>query len=233
VNNDSTKNTMPKQLTSNTRQPNNADREAKATFTGDNMTCTISTQRTGSSAVNTRVNYGDLGKVDRENKFVKSLTEDYSNIKLLSLNFNSTLNDCSDTLTYNYSFVTPKVFTKINDLSILKLPLTEKLYPMDFLSLEERKYPILSWKYATCDTLTEKLTIVFPENKTLAEVPKTVHYSCNQGDYTLTFSVKGKELNVTRKMIYKDDIVPVSNYTAYRNFIESVVSSDSQQIGFK
>ena len=233
VNNDSTKNTMPKQLTSNTRQPNNTDREAKATFTGDNMTCSISTQRTGSSAVGTRENYSNLGKVDRENKFVKSLTDDYSNIKLLSLNFNSTLNDCSDTLTYNYSFVTPKVFTKINDLSILKLPLTEKLYPMDFLSLEERKYPILSWKYSTCDTLTEKLTIVFPENKTLAEVPKTVHYSCNQGDYTLTFSVTGKELNVTRKMISKADTVPVSDYTAYRNFIESVVSSDSQQIGFK
>ena len=233
VNNDSTKNTMPKQLLSATRQPNNIDREAKATFTGDNMTCLISTQRMGASAANTRANYGDLGKVDRENKFVKSITDAYSNIKLLSLNFNPSLNDCSDTLTYNYSFVTPKVFTKINDLSIVKLPLTEKLYPMDFLSLEDRKFSILSWKYSTYDTISEKLTVVFPENKTLAEIPKSVHYSCNQADYILTFSVKGKELNVIRKMVYKTDTVPVSDYIAYRTFIESVVSSDSQQIGFK
>jgi tetratricopeptide (TPR) repeat protein len=233
VNNDMSSNTMPKQLSSVTRQPNNTNREAKAVFTDDNMTCSILTQRTGALAAGTRANYRNLGKEEQENKFVKSITTDYSNVKLLSLNFDSSLNDCSDSLSYNYSFITPKVFTKINDLSIVKLPLTEKVSPMDFLSLEKRKYPIEAWKYSPADTLTEKLIVVFPQNKTLAEIPKSVHYSCNQADYSLTFNIKGNELNVIRKMVYKVDTVPVADYSAYRNFIESVVNSDSQQIAFK
>jgi hypothetical protein len=197
------------------------------------MTNSVLTKRTGSLAAYTRSHYRDLGKDDKEKKFTKSITGDYSNIKLLSLNFSSTLNDCSDTLSYDYSFTAPKVFTKINNLSILKLPLIEKLLPKDFLSLEERKYPIEEWKYNGCDTVIENLSVVFPENKKLAEVPKSVHYSCNQADYSLTFNVRGNELHVNRKMVYNNDFVPVSDYSAYRSFIESVVNSDSQQIGFQ
>jgi hypothetical protein len=233
VNNDSSINVIPQALYTNTRQANNIYREATVFFNGENMTNSISTQRTGTMAANIRSYYRDLGKEDRERKFTKSLTTDYSNTKLLALNFNSTLNDCSDTLNYDCSFMAPKVFTKINDLSIVKLPLTEKLAPMQFLSLEERIYPIEAWEYSTCDTLIEKLNVVFPENKKLAEVPKSVHYSCNQCDYTLTFQVQSNELNVIRKMVYKIDYVPVSDYSAYRSFIESVVNSDNQQIGFK
>lgn len=233
VNNDSSVRVVPKALTPATRQPNNTYRESKVTFKGDNMTSSISTQRTGNMAATTRYYYRDLGKEDREKKFTKSITDSYSNIKLLSLNFDSTLSNCSDTLSYNYSFVAPKVFTKIKDLSIVKLPLTEKLEPMDFLSFEERKFPIEAWQYNTCDTLIEALSLVFPENKTLAEVPKSVQYTCNQADYSLTFDVKGNELDIVRKMVYKADYVPVSDYAEYRNFIESVVNSDTQQVGFK
>lgn len=232
VNNDSLIKTVPQALSPNTRQPNNTYREATVSFSGNNMINTISTQRTGSLAAITRAYYRDKGIDDREKEFTKSLTNDYSNIKLLTLGFNSSLNDCSDTITYDYSYIAPNVFTKINNLSIVKLPLTEQLSPMKFLSLEERNYPIQVWQYSTVDTLIEKLNVVFPENKKLAEVPKTVHYSCNQADYSLTFIVKGKELNVVRKMIFKTDFVPAADYHTYRSFVESVVNSDNQQIGF-
>ena len=223
---------VPKLLNPDTRQPNNTYRESKVIFSGDNMTYFITTQRTGCLAGNTRSNYRDLGKAEQEKKFTQSLAGTYSNLKLLSLDFNSTLNNCSDTLSYGYSFFAPRVFTRINNLSLVKLPLIEQLSPYDFL-LEERKYPIEAWKYNTCDTLIENLVVVFPENKTLAEVPKSVHYSCNQADYTLTFTVRGNQLNVTRKMLCRLNYVPVADYFAYRGFIESVVDSDTQQIGFK
>jgi len=64
-------------------------------------------------------------------------------------------------------------------------------------------------------------------------MPKSVHFSCNQADYDLAFTSNGNELGIVRKMIYKLGTVPVSDYADYRNFIESVVNSDSQQIGFK
>ncbi len=223
---------VPKLLNPLTRQSNNIYREAKVTFAGDNMTYAINTTRTGCMAAYTRSSYSDLGKDDREKKFTQSLTGTYSNIKLQSLDFNSTLNGCSDTLSYSYSYVAPKVFSRIGDLMLVKLPLTEQLSPMDFL-LEERRYPIEVWKYNSADTIVENLTIAFPENKKLAEIPKSVHYSCNQADYSLKFNVEGNQLKVTREMVFRQNYVPVSDYTAYRSFIESVVNSDTQQIGFK
>jgi hypothetical protein len=231
INND-TENVIPKRLNPVTRQPNNTYREAKVSFDGDNMTYLITTKRTGSMAGYTRSIYRDLGREEQEKKFTQSLTGTYSNIKLLSLSFNSTLDDCSDTVWYSYSFVAPKVLTRINNLTLVKLPLTEQISNYDFL-LEERKYPIEAWVYNTCDTLIENLVINFPENKTLIEVPKSVHFFCNQADYTLTFNVQKNQLNVIRKIVYNLNYVPVADYPAYRNFIESVVNSDTQQIGFK
>jgi tetratricopeptide (TPR) repeat protein len=231
INNDPEK-VSPKILDPTSRKSNNTIRKSEVSFSGDNMTYKIETKRTGSMAGGTRSVYRDQGKEDREKNFTQSLTGTYPNVKLLSLNFNSSLKDCSDTINYNYSFVAPKVFTKINNLSLVKLPLTEQLSAYDFL-LEERKYPIEAWRYNTCDTLIEHLTVNFPENKTLVEVPQSVHYSCKQADYTLSFKVLGNQLIVDRKMLYKQNYVPVSDYTPYRAFIESVVGSDTQQIGFK
>lgn len=233
VNNDSTVKTSPVFLNPANRQPNNLIRVSTVSFDGDNMTNSISVKRTGVIASYTRSSYRELGKDEQIKKFTKSIAKDYSNTKLLKLNFDQNLNDCSDSVTYQYSYIAPKVFTKINNLNILKLPLTEKLSPMDFLSLEDRKFPIEQWKYDFCDTVIERVTIILPENKTLAEIPKSVKYSCNQQEYSLSFSMHGKNLFVERIMIYKNYEVPVSEYLAYRSFMESVVNADTQQIGFK
>ncbi len=230
--NDTANNVIPKILSPDTRKPNNIYRELRVSFKGDSLISSLSCKRTGVLAASMRFNYRDLGKDEQDKKFTKTISRTYSNTKLLSLNFDSTLKSCSDTLTYNYSSIAPKVFTYLTGLSIVKLPLSDKIEPKDFLSLEDRKFPVEAWEYNGGDTLTERVIISFPENKKLVEVPKSVHYSCNQADYMLTFNVKGKNLVVNRTMIYKLDEVPVSDYPAYRSFIESVVNSDSQQIGF-
>lgn len=223
----------PQYLNPSTRLPNNVSRNSKVSFTGDNMTTTTTTMRTGSVASDSRESYKDLGKEERETKFTKSITDEYSNIKLLNLEFNKNLSDCSDTVSYSYSVKAPKVFTKINDLYIVKLPMTEKISPMDFLSLEERKYPIEMWKYSSCDTVSERVEINFPEGKSLVETPKSVHYSCNQADYNLVFELKNRMLIVTRTFVIKGISIPSTDYMDYRKFIDLVATSDAQQLGFK
>jgi tetratricopeptide (TPR) repeat protein len=223
---------VPKFLNPITRQSNSTVRRSSVSFSGDDMTDYVTTIRTGCMAANSRSNYRDLGKDELEKKFTQNISGSYSNLKLQSLNFDSTLKSCSDTLKYNYSFIVPKVLTKINNLTIVKIPLTERMPYLNFLQ-DGRKYPIESWKYLFCDTLTEELIINFPENKTLAEVPKSVHYSCRQADYTLIFKVQGKRLIVVRKLVCNMNYVPVSDYPAYRSFMEAMISSDNQQIGFR
>ncbi len=230
--NDSSENVTPKILSPDTRQANNVIRYSKVSFNGDSLTSYVNTIRTGIMAAEIRYAYRDLGKEEQEKKFNKTITDSYSNTKLLNLKFNPSLKDCSDTLSYSYASVSPKVFTNINGLSIVKLPLVDKLIPMDFLSLDERKFPVEVWQFYSADTVSEKIIVAFPEHKKLAEVPKSVHFSCKQAEYTLSFKIIDNTLVVNRTLIYKYDEVPVSDYLAYRSFIESVVDADSQQIGF-
>jgi len=233
VNNDTTLKEVPIILNPKNRQPNLIYRESKVYFTGDKMTRDIYTVRTGKQAADTRSRYRDIGKEEREKNFSQAIADDYANTKLLSLTFDDNLYNSSDSLTYRYSCSAPKVFTNISNLSIIKLPITDPIKPYEFLSNDERKFPVEVWRYSFADTLEENLTIVIPENKTLAEMPKSVHLECKQADYLLEFKLKGNELKVHRIKINKDDIVSVGDYKEYKNFMEQLVNSDAQQIGFK
>ncbi len=233
VNNDLSQKTQAFFLNPPTRKPANVYRNSVASFNGENLMKTVSTARTGEEAAYIRETYRDLGKDEREKKFTEAIAADYSNTKLTSLDFNQTLNDCSDTVTYNYAYTAPRVFSNISDLSIVKLPLTDPLAPMDFLSFEERNFPIEIWQYDGNDTVSEKLTIRIPENKKLAELPKSVSYRCKEAFYTLNFKLAGKELLIERTFGILKDMVDVADYKEYRNFIEMVVKADTQQIGFR
>jgi len=234
VNNDPGVKAEPFKLYSETRSPNTIYWESNVTFDGDNMNCTSKTISTGAQAASIRSNYRDKGKEERESTFLKSIASNYSNMKLNELEFSPSISDCSDSVLYNYSFSAPNVFSRFNNLMIVKLPLTVRYTPFGFLAPSERSFPIEAWKYSTFDTVSEKVTVVAPAGKKLVEVPKSVRFSCNQADYSLTFSLKGDDtLEIERKLTGKLDYVPVSDYSSYRSFIESVVNADSQQIGFK
>jgi tetratricopeptide (TPR) repeat protein len=233
VDNDTSKMNEPFYLAPTTRKGNKIYRDTKISFSGDNMIREVRTIKTGDQAANSRGFYRDLGKEDREKKFTQAISSDFPNTKLTRLAFDENLNNCSDSLTYIYASTSPKVFTEISKLSIVKLPLTDPIGNMDFLTSEDRIFPIEAWNYTSSDTVVENMTITIPENKQLVEVPKSVNYNCKQANYSIKFTLKGKELNIERVIVFKDDYVPVSDYKEYRSFVELVVKSDTQQIGFK
>ena len=233
INNDSANKTIPITLNPTSRQPNKIYRETKVNFQDTKMSRVVSTIRIGDQAAYTRGAYRDLGKEEREKKFTQAVSGEYPNTKLTNLSFAPNLFDCSDSVTYTYSCSSPNVFSNIGQLSIVKLPITDPLNPLEFLSNEERKFPIEAWYYNTADTIIENMTISIPQNQILAEVPKSVQYTCKQASYKISYAVKGNDLLVTRSLVYTDDSIPVEDYKEYRSFIEKVVKSDAQQIGFK
>ena len=233
INNDTANKIVPITLNPTSRQPNKIYRDTKVTFQDTKMNKNISTIRIGDQAAYTRSAYRDLGKDEREKKFTQAVSGEYPNTKLNNLTFAPNLFDCSDSVTYTYSCSSPNVFSNIGELSIVKLPITDPLTPLEFLSNEERKFPIEAWYYNTADTIVENLTISIPPNKILAEVPKSVEYWCKQANYKISYKLKGNELLVNRSICYGNDIVTVEDYKEYRSFIEKVVKSDSQQIGFR
>jgi hypothetical protein len=104
---------------------------------------------------------------------------------------------------------------------------------MDYLAPAKRMFPIQIWKYTSYDVLEEKVIIKIPGKKVLAEIPKSVNYSCCIADYELKFTLNGSELIVMRKFHFTHDEAPATKFQEIKDFYEKVITSDTQQLAFK
>ena len=125
------------------------------------------------------------------------------------------------------------VFSKIGSMNLLKLPWANYQEPVDFFTNAERNYPISLWKYDHADSKEEQLIITIPSNKTLVEIPKSVHLDSPVAKYSMDFKRIGNKLYITRKLDYKQDIVKLEDYDKVKSFYEKMINADSQQIAFK
>jgi Flp pilus assembly protein TadD len=217
----------------NKKLQNSIIRKSIITFQDESIAQSTTTWRTGFMAAIHRNTYRNLGQEDRESKMAQAIAGNDKSVKLISLKYDSTLNSTTDTLKYEYSYTMPKVFTKINDLNIFKIRIADELDGMEFLSVENRKYALDVWKYESSDLTTEDITIVIPKNKSLAEVPKSVHYACNAAKYELTYKLVGNELKIRRIYTPFANQIPSSEIDQYKAFIELVKEADNQQLAFK
>jgi hypothetical protein len=67
----------------------------------------------------------------------------------------------------------------------------------------------------------------------LAEMPESVHLSCDYAEYSKEFKKEGNTLHLVQKFIIKNDYVGLDGYSSFKDFIENVVEADSHQIAFK
>jgi tetratricopeptide (TPR) repeat protein len=229
---DTTIHASPRLMNLSTRRPNNIVRFSEVSFPDEKVKVKVHTARTGEQAANVRAWYKDISKEERERKFTEAIANSFPNNKLVSLSFDKGLNNTSDSVTYWYTTLATNAFIKTSNLSIVKLPLTDAIESMNFLSNEDRQFPIDVWRYDQSDTTEEHQTITFPLNMKLAEMPKSAIFECKQASYLLQFDVKGNELLVHRRYICKDDVVPVEEYKTFRKFTEDVVKFDTQKLVF-
>ena len=189
--------------------------------------------KTGMFAAQMRSDYDNQGKEKQEKMITQALAADFNTpTKLLSLHLGD-LKRLTDTADYNYSFNIKNHLTEVVGIKIFRIPWSEGVRSLDFLSLDTRKYPFLIWAYNAAEVSTETVDIDIPKGKVLAEQPKSVNLSCSASDYTLTYTFTPGKLKVMREMKYKKDVVPSSEYAQFRDFYNKVAEADSKQIGFK
>jgi Tfp pilus assembly protein PilF len=222
-----------KNLPTNKHLSNSIIRKSKISFIGDGISQTTTTYRTGFMAALTRSTYRNQGQEEREKSMTQAISANDKPIKLISLTFDSTLNSNSDTLKYVYSYSMPKAITKVNDLNIFKLRIADQLDDMEFLSIQNRNYPIEVWKFDGTDFVSEDITIVIPTERKLVGLPKPAHYSCKFARYDLTFKQEGNELKISRSFVPFANNIPLSEIDSYKSFIESVKDADEQQLAFQ
>ncbi|MEX1002502.1 MAG: DUF3857 domain-containing protein [Crocinitomicaceae bacterium] len=189
--------------------------------------------KTGSIGAGMRNSYRDIGEEQRRKKMQKAITGDYTNVKLEEATFDSSLQDNSDSVLYSYTYTIQNPFTSIGDLQILKLPFAENIKPMDFLSVDNRKFGVELWKYFDYAIAKEILTLKIPEDKQLAEVPKNLSISNEFLDYELSFELKDKTLTVDRSIEFKVTTIPVEKFEDFKRTMDQVIKADELQIGLK
>ncbi|MBI4944900.1 MAG: tetratricopeptide repeat protein [Bacteroidetes bacterium] len=215
------------------RPKNELIRTVDVTFEGTTMMVKKKSTRTGNYVSGLKESYLQLSKEEREKQMLESIASDYpAKMKLTSLEFMN-LDSLADTMYYNYSFSVNDPFTRIGGLSICKLPWSDRIESIDFLSSETRKYPIEYWEYTSADREIETLTISIPHGKTITDMPKSQKYSCFLADYSIQYKLQGNKIVATREFIFKDDFVPVEKYNELKDFYAKVVTADAEQIAFK
>ena len=208
-------------------------RKSEMTVEKNSFTVEKDCYKTGSLGGRMRLIYRDIGEEAKRKEMQEAISGDYPNIKLDKLKFDESLENNSDSVHYNYSYKVTNPFTKISDLEIFKVPMADNIEPIDFLSVDDRKFSLDFWDYFTYKEATEEITIHLPADKTLADVPKNVSINNDLIEYNLTFKENGKDLIVTRYIKFKKGSIPKDEFELLRTSMEEVISADNLQIGLK
>ncbi|HLP20154.1 MAG TPA: DUF3857 domain-containing protein, partial [Chitinophagales bacterium] len=226
--------TQLSKFNSKNRTLNAIFRETDLKFENNDIVFTRKNIKTGMFASQMRNDYADKGKDKQEKGLTHAIASDFTNpTKLNSLKFYD-LKTLSDTVAYDYGFTIKNELTEVVGIKIFRIPWSEAVKSLDFLSLENRKYPFLVWNYNAAEVSREVMDIEIPKGKQLAEQPKSVTLTCSAADYSLTYSTPAVgKIRAIREIRYKKDVVPAAEYEQFRDFFNKVAEADSKQMGFK
>ncbi|MBL7778408.1 MAG: DUF3857 domain-containing protein [Chitinophagales bacterium] len=216
------------------RVPNHIIRETNIKFDNNDLSLSRKNTKTGALASQMRNDYADLGKDKQEKVITQAVAADFTNpTKLSTLVFND-LKSLSDSVNYIYAITVKNELTEVVGIKILRIPWSEGIRSLDFLSQEKRDHPFLIWYWRADEVNRETMNIEIPKGKTLAETPKNVSLSCSVADYSLTYSTAtAGKLKAVRELKIKKDVLPAAEYEQFREFVNKVAEADSKQIGFR
>lgn len=223
----------PEYINSPNRKKNGRERKTQVTLSPTTVNVKANNIKTGAYAADMRSTYRDLGEEARFKEMASALSFDFSTIKINELKFDETLENRNDSIHYFYDFTVNTPYTKIGDLKILRVPMISKMNPVDFLSLEERKFDIEMWRYIDFDFNNEEITITIPSNMRVVDLPSNFNLSTDFAEYSLKFKQTGNTLVIDRKFELKTDIVKQENYSEFRNFMNKIVEMENLNIGLK
>ncbi|MDE3236832.1 MAG: DUF3857 domain-containing protein [Bacteroidota bacterium] len=220
-------------LNSINRIPNTVTRTSTLTMNGNKADISRHTLRTGAETSNTRASYSNQGEEDQRKELLRSLSSEFNNpITLKSFKITN-LDNLKDTIDFSYSFSADKYSSEIAGMQIIKLPWADAFSTLEFVSLEQRKFPFNLWSFSSTKVDKETLTIIIPQGKKWLEIPKNISYNCPSLRYSLTFEAKPGKLIVTREVHYLKEQVPVNEYQAFKNVVNQLTEADKKQLAYK
>lgn len=122
----------------------------------------------------------------------------------------------------------------VGSVKITEIPFVERVYTRDIIAQETRNYDI---KYITYENNTDYNSTIFlnvPEGKKFTEVPESKTYQYKNHNYSIQFElVKANTLKIVRSVKMSWDNISAGDYPNYKKYLEEVLDTEEQAIGFK
>lgn len=227
-----TGNTLVK-LTANTDLPETTVKHTLITIGGTDINVKRHCTFNGSQAASIRYSYANAGKDDQYKTMLGTVSGDFkTSITIDSLHFTN-LQNLEDSVSYDLSFTVKDDVNQIAGMSIIKLPWTDAFGSMGFLTQNKRNAPFEIWQMGLGKEEKEIITLPFPSNTKLAEIPKDIHYTCGALTYSITYKITPKALIATRELSVDKDRVNTGDYDTLKDFFTKVSIADSKQYAIK
>lgn len=159
-------------------------------------------------------------------ELLEMVKDRFDNLKFDNLAVENVTNNRDNALVnFNINFKAKDFSKKLGqDIFFRAMPFIEST---PYTSNEERKLPLeLPFSYQD----EYKVEFVIPVGYKLAEVPKSIGFSSEFGDYAMTFSAVDGKLFVNRTIIIKKNIYPKEKYQDYLNFRKKTTNLDNTKI---
>ncbi len=197
---------------------------------GNDVTITKSAVRTGSPAGQYRSAYRNLGRKDQEKDLVQSLTGEYTNVKLLRLEFEQ-LDGPSVVVQSTYAFTAQNYVTRAAGLTILKNVWSDQFMPQDGLSYNERSFDFEF--YPGADTVRETLAIKVEKGMKPVDLKPQTVIDSPFGRYTVRTSFANGTITAVREMVYRKESIASGEYAAFKKFYTAVMQEDERNFVLK
>ncbi len=214
------------------RVKNEVFRQSEVRFDGDDMLVTRVNQKTGVNASRMRNWMENMGEETRIKEMQDAVSGDFAEAKVSRIAFSKGLNTVNSDVEYEYDFRVPAVFTEISGLSIFKVPLTDFVGNLSFMSNEDRKTNLELWDVFNAESYNETVSIELPAGKT-TDIPASKVYNSDYLNYALKISRKGNKIIVERSMAVLKDQVPTEDFEAFKVQCRNIIKADDLQLGMK
>lgn len=191
-----------------------------------------STQFTGSMAAVIKSAYFEKSPSEQKKMITELISQDYPNVLVKSANFKE-LEIGVDTVVGKTEYVLSDVVSEVAGMKIFALPWSYKAKAQDYVFIENRTHAIDNSSNFYSDINKETITLSLSADRALVEVPANVSYTCSAADYSLTFKMAAGKLIGTRTFTVKQQVIPLADIPAFKEFYRKVIAADAKQLAVK
>ena len=123
---------------------------------------------------------------------------------------------------------------QLGSLKIVEIPFLDQVYTKNVISKDVRNYPIVYPNYENVHEYISEIVLNIPNDKKFVEIPESKTLKYKNHLYSINYNLsKQNQLIVKRSVSLNWDNVETSDYSEYKKYVEEVLATEEQIVGYK